>query len=145
MSISSYSWYFKSFMHQFVRSNAGIMINYQFGDYWFKTTMVVSWLDQSKAYQEVLGTYWLIVNCLLEMTVQGWAFECSPLEVAIKFLFFPEVTRFLSKKQTERNLAKWIKFEWVSLPAVGYKILNSTLSPQGICHFGSVNTMKQFV
>ena len=31
------------------------------------------------------------------------------------------------------------------LPAVGYKILNSTFSPQEIFHFGPVNTMKQFI
>ena len=29
-----------------------------------------------------------------------------------------------------------------SLPAVGHKILSSTFSLQGICQFGSLDTMK---
>ena len=44
--------------------------NYQSRIYWFKNYMVVSWLDQSKEYQELLGNQLLIVNCLLEKTVQ---------------------------------------------------------------------------
>ena len=31
----------------------------------------ISWLGQSKEYQEFLGSHCLILNCLLEMTVQG--------------------------------------------------------------------------
>ena len=38
--------------------------------YWFKNHYVVLWLGQSKESQELLETQWLIVNCLLEMTVQ---------------------------------------------------------------------------
>ena len=34
--------------------------------------LVASWLAQSKEYQELLGPQWLIVNCLLKMTLQGW-------------------------------------------------------------------------
>ena len=44
--------------------------NYQSRTYWFKNYLVVSWLDQSKEYQELLGNQLLIVNCLLEKTVQ---------------------------------------------------------------------------
>ena len=44
--------------------------NYQSRIYWFKNYLVVSWLDQSKEYQELLGNQLLIVNCLLEKTVQ---------------------------------------------------------------------------
>ena len=44
--------------------------NYQSRIYWFKNYMVVSWLDQSKEYQELLGNQLLIANCLLEKTVQ---------------------------------------------------------------------------
>ena len=44
------------------------------------------WLFQSKEYHKLLGTYWEIVNCLLEMAVQGWGIWIQSIESCQSFL-----------------------------------------------------------
>ena len=98
-----------------------------------------SCLGQSKEYQELLGTQWLIVNCLLEMTVQEYL--CY---VVTKFDIYLQSTLchscfFLKEqgKQVEKNLAKFIKFwvghsyqRWDINILIYPTILNRALSPQ---------------